>query len=53
MRAHKILETRMYTEFVFYDDDGREVCRETQNDDHLYDTGPPEYLTDEERHDYL
>ena len=50
--AHKIIETRQYTEIVYYGDDGEEVAR-VQQDDHLYDSGSPEELTDEEREDWL
>ena len=51
--AHKIIETRQYTEIVYYGDDGEEVARDVQQDDHLYDSGSPEELTDEEREDWL
>ena len=51
--AHKIIETRQYTEIVYYSDDGEEVARDVQHDDHLYDSGSPEELTDEEREDWL
>ena len=51
--AHKISETRQYTEVVYYDDDGNEVGRETMSDDHGYDSGPPEELTEQEREDWL
>ena len=51
--AHKIVETRQYTEVVYYDDNGDEVARDHQNDDHLYDDAPPVELTEEEREDWL
>ena len=51
--AHKVRETRQYTEIVYYDDDGNEVGRETMSDDHSYDSGPPEELTEQEREDWL
>jgi hypothetical protein len=53
MRAHKIREQRMHSEIVYYDDEGAEVGREEVFDDHLYDTDPPEELTDDEREDWL
>jgi hypothetical protein len=51
--AHKIREIRQYSEIVYYDDEGYEVGRDTMYDDHLYDSEPPEELTDQEREDYL
>ena len=53
MKAYKVIETRAYTEVIYYDDNGDEVARETLNDDHSYDAGPPEELTDDERMDWL
>lgn len=49
---YKIVEQRMYTEVVYYTDDGSEVGRETQFDDHLYDSGDRESLTDQEIEDW-
>lgn len=53
MRAHKIREQRMYSEDVYYNDDGKEVARDKIDDDHLWDTEMPQELTDEEREDWL
>lgn len=50
---YKKVETLHYTEVVYYDDDGKEVTRVRNHDDHLYDESGPEPLTDEEREDYL
>lgn len=53
MKAHKIREIRKYSEIVYYDDEGIEIARETQNDDYLYDTDAPIELDEEERNDFL
>jgi hypothetical protein len=49
---YKIIEQRMYTEVVFYNDDGTEAGRETHFDDHLYDSSGKESLTDSEMEDW-
>lgn len=51
--SHKIAQQILYTEIVYYNDDGNEVARERQHDDHLWDDNGPEELTDTEREDYL
>lgn len=53
LMAHKTRHTMQYTEVVYYDDDGNEVARERLHDDHTYDEGSPEELTDEEREDWI
>ncbi|WP_161580506.1 hypothetical protein [Subtercola vilae] len=50
---YKIVETRQYTEVVYYNADGVEVARETQNDDFSWDTSEPEDLTEQEIEDWL
>jgi hypothetical protein len=51
--AHKIRHTMQYTEIAYHDDDGNEVDRFRIHDDHTYDSGSPEELTEQEREDYL
>jgi hypothetical protein len=53
LMAHKIRETIQYSEDVYYDDEGEEVMRVRIHDDSLYDAGPEEELTEQEREDYL
>ena len=49
-RYTKVIETRQYTEVVYYRDD-EELGRETRHDDHLYDDYR-ELMTDEEIEDW-
>lgn len=51
--AHKQVHIMQYSEIVYYDDDGNEVARDRQHDDHTYDVGPEEELTEQEREDWL
>lgn len=45
--AHREVLTMQYTEHVYYDDEGNEVARERQHDDHSYDSYT-QSITDEE-----
>lgn len=47
----KVEEMRQYTEIVYYRD-GVEFARDTRHDDHLYDSGPREPMTEEEVEDW-
>ena len=47
----KVIETRQYTEVVYYKD-GEEIERETRFDDHAYDATGHETVTQDEIEDW-
>jgi hypothetical protein len=50
-KYRKVIEKRMYTEVVIYDEDDVEVARERQYDDHLWDLETVD-VTPEDIEDY-
>ena len=50
-KYRKVIEKRMYTEVVIYDEDDVEVVRERQYDDHLWDLETVD-VTPEDIEDY-
>lgn len=47
----KRLETHQHTEWIYYRD-GQEIAREENYDDHAYDIGPVEPMSEEEIEDF-
>lgn len=52
-RPYKIRHTMQYTEVVYHNALGEEVGRERVHDDHLYDSGGPESLTEQETAEWV
>jgi len=50
---YKIRHTMQYSEIVYYSATGVEVERERVHDDHTYDSGEPEPLTEQEIADWM
>lgn len=48
---YKVNEIMQYTETVYYDENGTEVARERNYDDHWYDSGEREELDEYEMYD--